>query len=60
LPQLTFCPTGGITLASAPNYLKLRNVICVGGSWMLSKQAIAAKNWPEIQKLAATAAALQR
>ncbi|OYV34868.1 MAG: keto-deoxy-phosphogluconate aldolase, partial [Rhodospirillales bacterium 20-64-7] len=34
LPQLTFCPTGGITLESAPKYLKLPNVICVGGSWM--------------------------
>lgn len=59
LPQLTFCPTGGITLASAPNYLKLPNVICVGGSWMLAKQNIAAKNWAEIQNQAAQAAGLK-
>lgn len=58
LPQLTFCPTGGITLASAPSYLKLPNVICVGGSWMLAKQNIASRNWAEIQNQAAKAAAL--
>jgi len=59
LPQLTFCPTGGITLASAPNYLKLPNVICVGGSWMLPKQAIAAQDWRQIETLTAQAAALK-
>jgi 2-dehydro-3-deoxyphosphogluconate aldolase/(4S)-4-hydroxy-2-oxoglutarate aldolase len=59
LPQLTFCPTGGITLASAPAYLKLPNVICVGGSWMLPKQAIAAQDWDEIKNQAAKAAALK-
>jgi 2-dehydro-3-deoxyphosphogluconate aldolase/(4S)-4-hydroxy-2-oxoglutarate aldolase len=59
LPQLTFCPTGGITLASAPNYLKLPNVICVGGSWMLPKQHILAKDWMEIQNRAAEAAQLK-
>jgi 2-dehydro-3-deoxyphosphogluconate aldolase/(4S)-4-hydroxy-2-oxoglutarate aldolase len=60
LPQLTFCPTGGITLASAPSYLKLPNVICVGGSWMLPKQAIAEKNWAAIQEEAAKASALNQ
>jgi 2-dehydro-3-deoxyphosphogluconate aldolase/(4S)-4-hydroxy-2-oxoglutarate aldolase len=60
LPQLSFCPTGGITLASARTYLKLPNVICVGGSWMLPKAVITAKNWPEIQKQAAAAAVLKQ
>lgn len=59
LPQLTFCPTGGITLASAPNYLKLPNVICIGGSWMLAKQNILARNWTEIQNQAAKASELK-
>jgi 2-dehydro-3-deoxyphosphogluconate aldolase/(4S)-4-hydroxy-2-oxoglutarate aldolase len=58
LPQLTFCPTGGITLDSAPRYLKLANVICVGGSWMVNRAAIAAANWAEITEIARQAAAL--
>ena len=40
LPQVTFCPTGGISLATAPSYLALSNVICVGGTWMLDKKLI--------------------
>lgn len=58
LPQLTFCPTGGITLDSAPRYLKLANVICVGGSWMVNRAAIASGNWAEITEIARQAAAL--
>jgi 2-dehydro-3-deoxyphosphogluconate aldolase/(4S)-4-hydroxy-2-oxoglutarate aldolase len=58
LPQLKFCPTGGITLDSAPNYLLLPNVICVGGSWMVSRKTIAAADWPAITEAAAQAAAL--
>jgi 2-dehydro-3-deoxyphosphogluconate aldolase/(4S)-4-hydroxy-2-oxoglutarate aldolase len=58
LPQLRFCPTGGITPVNAPGYLKLRNVICVGGSWMIKPKMIAARNWDEITRLAAAAAAL--
>jgi 2-dehydro-3-deoxyphosphogluconate aldolase / (4S)-4-hydroxy-2-oxoglutarate aldolase len=58
LPQLTFCPTGGITLDSAPRYLKLANVICVGGSWMVNRAAIAAGNWAEITEIARQAAEL--
>ncbi len=58
LPQLTFCPTGGITLESAPKYLKLPNVICVGGSWMVNRAAMAAGDWAGIENLATQAAAL--
>src|SRR5262249_33188365 len=59
LPQLKFCPTGGITPDSAPAYLSLPNVICVGGSWMVGRDRIAAQDWPAI-KAAATAASLLR
>jgi 2-dehydro-3-deoxyphosphogluconate aldolase/(4S)-4-hydroxy-2-oxoglutarate aldolase len=58
LPQLSFCPTGGISLASAPNYLKLPNVVCVGGSWMVKQAAIAAGDWAGITAQAAEAAGL--
>ena len=59
LPQLQFCPTGGITPEIAPRYLKLPNVLCVGGSWMVKKELVAAKDWPAITKLAAEAAKLK-
>jgi len=58
LPQLTFCPTGGITIESAPRYLKLPNVRCVGGSWMVGRAAIKAGDWGGITQAAAAAAAL--
>ncbi len=59
LPQVRFCPTGGITLQSAPNYLKLANVITVGGSWMAPKALVAAKDWAAIEALAREAAKLK-
>lgn len=59
LPQVTFCPTGGITLATAPNYLALSNVICVGGTWMLDKQLIANKDWQAIETLARQASEIK-
>jgi 2-dehydro-3-deoxyphosphogluconate aldolase / (4S)-4-hydroxy-2-oxoglutarate aldolase len=59
LPQIKFCPTGGITPALAPNYLKLSNVITVGGSWMIPKALIAAGDWAGVEKLASAAAALK-
>jgi 2-dehydro-3-deoxyphosphogluconate aldolase/(4S)-4-hydroxy-2-oxoglutarate aldolase len=59
LPQLKFCPTGGITLESAPRYLKLPNVVCVGGSWMVGRAAIAAADWTGITQTATQAAALR-
>lgn len=58
LPQARFCPTGGITPASAPTYLALPNVGCVGGSWLTPADAVAAGDWERISKLAAEAAAL--
>ncbi|MEU5997213.1 bifunctional 4-hydroxy-2-oxoglutarate aldolase/2-dehydro-3-deoxy-phosphogluconate aldolase [Streptomyces sp. NPDC047197] len=59
LPQARFCPTGGIGLASAPSYLALKNVGCVGGSWMLPADAVAAKDWTRVESLAREAAALR-
>ncbi|MFG2497352.1 bifunctional 4-hydroxy-2-oxoglutarate aldolase/2-dehydro-3-deoxy-phosphogluconate aldolase [Streptomyces sp. NPDC048441] len=59
LPQARFCPTGGIGLTSAPSYLALKNVGCVGGSWMLPADAISAKDWPRIESLAREAAGLR-
>ena len=56
LPQLKFCPTGGVNPDNLEAYLALDNVLCVGGSWMLDKQLVAEKNWQTIQKLAAEAA----
>ncbi|MEV6044855.1 bifunctional 4-hydroxy-2-oxoglutarate aldolase/2-dehydro-3-deoxy-phosphogluconate aldolase [Streptomyces xanthochromogenes] len=60
LPQARFCPTGGISLASAPSYLSLPNVGCVGGTWMLPPDALAAGDWARVENLAREAAALQR
>lgn len=59
LPQVKFCPTGGITPETAPNYLKLSNVITVGGSWMLPKAKLVAGDWQGIEDLARTAAKLR-
>ena len=59
LPHITFCPTGGISLATAPNYLALNNVICVGGTWMLDKQLIENKDWQAIEALARQASELK-
>ena len=60
LPQVKFCPTGGVSLANAPTYLGLSNTLCVGGSWVAPKDLIAAKDWSAIEALAAEAAALPR
>lgn len=59
LPQARFCPTGGISLASAPSYLALPNVGCVGGSWMVPGDAVAARDWSRVERLAAEASALR-
>ncbi|MEV6959553.1 bifunctional 4-hydroxy-2-oxoglutarate aldolase/2-dehydro-3-deoxy-phosphogluconate aldolase [Streptomyces sp. NPDC051207] len=58
LPQARFCPTGGIGPASAPEYLALPNVGCVGGSWMLPPDAIADRDWGRVESLAREAAGL--
>lgn len=58
-PHLRFCPTGGITPETAPSYLELPNVGCVGGSWLTPKSAVEAGDWGRIESLAAAAAALR-
>ncbi|MBP2334448.1 2-dehydro-3-deoxyphosphogluconate aldolase/(4S)-4-hydroxy-2-oxoglutarate aldolase [Saccharothrix coeruleofusca] len=58
LPGLRFCPTGGITAESAPRYLALPNVGCVGGSWLTPKDALAAGDFDRVEALARAAAAL--
>lgn len=58
LPDLLFCPTGGIGPDAAPAYLRLANVVCVGGSWVAPKAAIAAKDWTQIEANARRASAL--
>ncbi|MFJ5207051.1 bifunctional 4-hydroxy-2-oxoglutarate aldolase/2-dehydro-3-deoxy-phosphogluconate aldolase [Streptomyces nigra] len=60
LPQVRFCPTGGIGPGSAPDYLALPNVACVGGSWMLPADAVAARDWARVEVLAREAAGLGR
>lgn len=60
LPAARFCPTGGIDAESAPRYLALANVLCVGGSWVAPQDAVAAGDWPRITGLARAAAALRR
>jgi 2-dehydro-3-deoxyphosphogluconate aldolase/(4S)-4-hydroxy-2-oxoglutarate aldolase len=58
LPAARFCPTGGITAATAPSYLALPNVGCVGGSWLTPADALAAGDWDRVATLAREAAAL--
>src|SRR5580704_18286937 len=60
LSDLRFCPTGGIDLAKAPDYLKLPNVACVGGSWMLPKAALGCGDYAAVETLAREAAGLAR
>jgi 2-dehydro-3-deoxyphosphogluconate aldolase/(4S)-4-hydroxy-2-oxoglutarate aldolase len=60
LAGLRFCPTGGIGLSTAPAYLALANVACVGGSWVAPRDAVAAGDWSRVEQLASQAAALKR
>ncbi len=60
LAGLRFCPTGGISAATAPAYLALANVACIGGSWVAPKKAVVEKDWATIERLAAAAADLKR
>ncbi len=60
LPQVSFCPTGGIGLGNAGDYLSLRNVLCVGGSWVAPDALVQAGDWAGIERLAREAAALPR
>ncbi len=59
LPQMAYCPTGGITAKNAPDYLALPNVLCVGGSWVCDPGLIAAERFDKIERLAREAASLR-
>ncbi len=58
IPQVKFCPTGGVSLSNAPDYLGLPNTLCIGGSWVAPKAKVSAKDWGGITALATEAAAL--
>jgi 2-dehydro-3-deoxyphosphogluconate aldolase/(4S)-4-hydroxy-2-oxoglutarate aldolase len=58
IPQVRFCPTGGVSLKNAHDYLSLSNTLCVGGSWVAPKDLVDAQDWAAITALAAEAAAL--
>ena len=58
--DVKFCPTGGISLGNAPEFLALANVACVGGSWIVPTDAIAAGDWARIEVLAREASQLAR
>ncbi len=60
LPQIKFCPTGGVSLQNAPSYLELPNVVCVGGSWVCPADLINAQDWDGIRQLASDASKLSR
>jgi 2-dehydro-3-deoxyphosphogluconate aldolase/(4S)-4-hydroxy-2-oxoglutarate aldolase len=60
LPQVSFCPTGGVSLKNANDYLSLGNTLCVGGSWVAPQAMMEAGDWQGITDLAAEAAALPR
>ena len=60
LPQIRFCPTGGVGPANAADYLALPNTLCVGGSWVAPRDKVEAGDWAGITALAAEAAALPR
>ena len=59
IPQVKFCPTGGISLKNAMDYLSLGNILCVGGSWVAPKAALATGDWAEVTRLAAEAKGLR-
>jgi 2-dehydro-3-deoxyphosphogluconate aldolase/(4S)-4-hydroxy-2-oxoglutarate aldolase len=59
IPQVSFCPTGGISLKNAADYLSLKTVLCVGGSWVAPKEAMVRGDWAAITALAAEARALR-
>ena len=58
LPAVSFCPTGGVDAGNAADYLALANVVCVGGSWVTPKEAVAGGDWARIESLAREAARL--
>jgi 2-dehydro-3-deoxyphosphogluconate aldolase/(4S)-4-hydroxy-2-oxoglutarate aldolase len=59
LPDVLFCPTGGISQETAPAFLRCKNVACVGGSWLTPKEVVQAGDWPRLTALAQAASALR-
>ena len=57
LPHLSFCPTGGVSAANLADYLALGNVVCAGGSWIATRQALKDGDWAGISARAAAALA---
>lgn len=60
LPQISFCPTGGVSPSNAENYLSLSNVICAGGSWVAPSDLVQKGDWKAIEELAREASQLPR
>ena len=60
IPQVRFCPTGGVSLKNASDYLSLPNVLCAGGSWVAPKDAVDARDWARVETLAREASQLTR
>jgi 2-dehydro-3-deoxyphosphogluconate aldolase/(4S)-4-hydroxy-2-oxoglutarate aldolase len=60
LGDVTFCPTGGISLDSAPQFLACKNVACVGGSWLTPKELLKSGDWARITALAVAASQLRK
>ena len=60
LPQISFCPTGGVSPVNANDYLSLPNVVCAGGSWVAPGDMVAAGDWAGIEALARDASKLER
>lgn len=60
IPQISFCPTGGISQKNVKDYFKLANVACVGGSWMCAANLVDSENWDEITRLSAEAIELAK
>lgn len=60
VPAARFCPTGGISVATAPDYLALPNVGCVGGSWLTPADAVQTRDWARITRLAQVTTGLRR
>lgn len=60
LPQVSFCPTGGVSPENAVSYLSLPNVICAGGSWVAPSNLVATGDWAAIEGLARDASRLPR
>ena len=59
LPQISFCPTGGVSMKNAMDYLSLPNVVCAGGSWVAPMDAAEAGDWARIETLAREASKLR-